>query len=397
MKRVGRRSRKSGHRSSRVAENRGVNTCDPFGAFLTRHSNAPAPSVAVKDMIGVAGQPQEAGLAVRAGRYATRDADAVAMLKEAGYTVAGVTVSDAAGFGTMTPAVVNPRDASRAVGGSSGGAAAAVAGGLATVGLGTDTGGSVRIPAAFCGLFGWKASRDAIPRGGVLPMAPTFDSVGVLSRTLDDLCRAAEVFLGPLPVAPPFTIMHDAEALQVADAAVAAPLRAVLDSSPAWSPAVHYDAYAAAHSTIVCSEAAAIHATDFARAPLAFDPLAASGIRHGLTLTSDEVALAHETAAWARASLWQAMPANAVVIGPTLPVLPLARHATTAILCGKRVSPVNACIRLTTRANVMDAPVVVLPFRFGPDMAATSLHIMGPHGSDAALLAFFRDWLTEHD
>ena len=100
-----------------------------------------------------------------------------------------MTRSDAAGFGVVTPDVKNPVWPDRIAGGSSGGSAAAVAAGLADIGLGTDTGGSTRIPAACCGLFGFKPSHGRIPLDGVWPLAPSFDVVGWMTR---DLAHAAK-------------------------------------------------------------------------------------------------------------------------------------------------------------------------------------------------------------
>src|SRR5207244_567810 len=94
-----------------------------------------------------------------------------------------------------TPAVINPLAAHLTVGGSSGGAAAAVAAGLASLGLGTDTGGSVRIPAACCGLFGFKPTFSRALLEGVWPLAPQFDHVGLLARDLDLLLPATAALL----------------------------------------------------------------------------------------------------------------------------------------------------------------------------------------------------------
>ncbi len=116
-----------------------------------------------------------------------------------------MTHSDAAGFGVVTPEVKNPLWPDRIAGGSSGGSAAAVAAGLADIGLGTDTGGSTRIPAACCGLFGFKPSHGRIPLDGVWPLAPSLDVVGWMTRDLATLERTAAVLLnfsGASEVAP---------------------------------------------------------------------------------------------------------------------------------------------------------------------------------------------------
>ncbi len=136
---------------------------DRFGAFVAFTPDAPAGAgplaglrVAVKDNIAVAGLPFTAGHPLFSDRTADTDAPAVRQLRDAGARIVGVTYTDAGGFGVTTPVVKNPAAPGRTVGGSSGGSAAAVAAGLADVALGTDTGGSVRIPAACTGLVGFK-------------------------------------------------------------------------------------------------------------------------------------------------------------------------------------------------------------------------------------------------
>src|SRR6266852_3751861 len=169
---------------------------DRFGAFVAFTPDAPAGAgplaglrVAVKDNIAVAGLPFTAG----------HDAPAVRQLRDAGARIVGVTRTDAGGFGVSTPVVKNPAAPGRTVGGSSGGSAAAVAAGLADVALGTDTGGSVRIPAACTGLIGFKPTRGRIATDGVWPLAPSLDHIGVIGRDLDIVARTTEALLGPDP------------------------------------------------------------------------------------------------------------------------------------------------------------------------------------------------------
>ena len=169
---------------------------DRFGAFVAIAPDAaagPGPlsalRVAVKDNIAVRGLPFTAGHPLFADRIAQEDAWAVRRLREAGARIVGVTRTDAGGFGVTTPEVENPAAPGRTVGGSSGGSAAAVAAGLADVALGTDTGGSVRIPAACTGLIGFKPTRGRISNDGVWPLSPSFDHVGVIGRDLDIVAR----------------------------------------------------------------------------------------------------------------------------------------------------------------------------------------------------------------
>src|SRR5579863_2193597 len=181
---------------------RQVRVRDPFGAFMSAtpvlgRSDGVLSGVdlCVKDNIAVKGQPFTAGHPLFAERRGQTTAPAVELLLQAGARLVGMTRTDSGGFGVTSPGVKNPVLPGRSVGGSSGGAAAAVAAGLADLGLGTDTGGSVRIPAACTGLFGFKPSLGRVPTEGVWPLAPSFDHVGLLSRELPVLCAAARVLL----------------------------------------------------------------------------------------------------------------------------------------------------------------------------------------------------------
>jgi aspartyl-tRNA(Asn)/glutamyl-tRNA(Gln) amidotransferase subunit A len=154
----------------------------------------PGLRLAVKDNIDVAGMPCAAGLQAWRGRVAERDASCVAKLTAAGYTVVGKTLMDEAAFGALGDnpwfgRCHNPHRHGFTAGGSSAGSAAAVASGLADLGLGTDTLGSVRIPASYCGVVGYVPSAGIIPMDGVAPLAPSFDRVGFFTRTVDEMTQ----------------------------------------------------------------------------------------------------------------------------------------------------------------------------------------------------------------
>lgn len=160
--------------------------------------------VSVKDLFDIAGQPTPAGSRVLAdGPPATSDAAAVARLKTAGATIIGRThMSEFAfsGVGTnphyLTPA--NPVDpqVARIPGGSSSGAGVSVAAGAAFIGLGSDTGGSIRIPAALCGIVGFKNTARLTPAEGALPLSTTLDTVCAMTRSVRDAVLAHEILSG---------------------------------------------------------------------------------------------------------------------------------------------------------------------------------------------------------
>jgi aspartyl-tRNA(Asn)/glutamyl-tRNA(Gln) amidotransferase subunit A len=158
---------------------------------------------AIKDLLDYAGSPTEAGSAARTGVVSTETATAVRRLEAAGMIAIGKTHTVEFGFGgwginEVTGTPWNPWDAHvhRAPGGSSSGSAVAVAAGLVPAALGTDTGGSCRIPAAFCGIVGVKTSRGLVGRGGLVPLSPTHDTVGPLVRSVRDAALLIETLAG---------------------------------------------------------------------------------------------------------------------------------------------------------------------------------------------------------
>jgi amidase len=184
---------------------------------------------AVKDLIDVRGKPTGCGNAtwLKTHPVATDSAVCVEQLLASGATCVGKTVTDELAFSLGgenhfygTP--LNPAAPERVPGGSSSGSASAVACGLVDFALGTDTGGSVRIPASNCGLFGIRPSHGRVSLAGVMPFAPSFDTVGILARDADAFCRAARVLLAAerAPVAERGSVHLVSEAFALADAAV---------------------------------------------------------------------------------------------------------------------------------------------------------------------------------
>ena len=148
---------------------------------------------AVKNLYDIAGMVTLAGSKIRRDAPpAARDATLVARLKRAGAILVGALNMDEFAYGFVTEnahygATHNPHDLGRIAGGSSGGSAAAVAAGLTPFSLGSDTNGSIRVPASLCGIFGLRPSRGALPRDGVFPFVESLDEAGPFARNLDDL------------------------------------------------------------------------------------------------------------------------------------------------------------------------------------------------------------------
>jgi aspartyl-tRNA(Asn)/glutamyl-tRNA(Gln) amidotransferase subunit A len=162
--------------------------------------------VAVKDLMQVEGMPFSGGSKALDREVPLEDAEVVARLRRAGAVVMGLANLHELAYGITSDnphfgRVVNPAEPTRIPGGSSGGSAAAIASGVATMAVGTDTAGSIRIPAACCGVAGFKPTYDAVPRDGVLDLAPTLDHVGPLGTTVADCAAlfAAMLDLAAIP------------------------------------------------------------------------------------------------------------------------------------------------------------------------------------------------------
>ena len=161
--------------------------------------------IGVKDVIDVAGTRTTAASKVLADNVASADAIVVGRLRAAGAIVVGKLNTHEFAWGATTTSAAfgparNPWDTERICGGSSGGSGAAVAADLVPGALGTDTAGSVRIPAAFCGVTGIRPTTGRVPNRGVIPVSWTYDTVGPLARTAEDCALLLEVLAGHDPL-----------------------------------------------------------------------------------------------------------------------------------------------------------------------------------------------------
>lgn len=248
--------------------------------------------VAVKDLIDVAGWPTTNGAGGDTPAPAGEDAAIVAWLRSNGARIIGKTALNEYAYGVTgyNPHhgwILNPRDRTRTAGGSSGGSAAAVAAGVVDIGVGTDTSGSVRLPAACCGIYGFKAENGAFDMSGVTPLAPSFDSLGFLTTNVADLCRV----------------------LQIAELPDAGDVRVGRLGIDLETPALPHD-----HWTVFRHEAWEIHGQRFKTNPDQYG----LDVQRSLRLPIGDVAKASEVVVAWRARFAEAVADFEVLIGPVL-------------------------------------------------------------------------------
>nr|MBA3429961.1 amidase [Actinomycetota bacterium] len=157
--------------------------------------------IAIKDLIDVAGLPTSASSEVLAGNIAATDASVTARLRSAGAVFVGKTNTQEFAYGVVSAPTRNPWDTACIPGGSSGGSAAAVASGMCLGALGTDTAGSIRIPAALCGVTGLKPRPGTVPMDGIIPLSWSLDTCGPLARSAADVDLMWQALSGAPPAA----------------------------------------------------------------------------------------------------------------------------------------------------------------------------------------------------
>jgi amidase len=353
------------------------------------------PRLAVKDCIDMAGLPTTVGCQAIAGRAhpAERDAPVVAAARRAGARIVGKTnltelCWSAGGTNPWSGTPVNPLAPDRLPGGSSSGSAVAVAGGEADTALGTDTGGSVRIPAACCGVTGLKTTWGRIPLDGVYPLGPSLDTVGPLGADVAAVelgLRLIDPGFRPNAGEPPRQAGRiRAEADPAVDAAVDAALAAAGLQVTEVEP---FDLRAANHAANVLIDVEGYQANKHL---LPFIEELSSQIRVNMTeaaeITPDEAAAANEVRQQVRDWFSAQLERHPFLVMPTL-IGPPA-------IVGQRS---RSLTRLTAPANLTGLPALALPVPVpeeaiadGADWPAglpASLQIIGPAGSEERLLA----------
>ncbi|WP_344243307.1 amidase [Actinocorallia libanotica] len=359
--------------------------------------SAPGPlaglSFAVKDVIDVAGLPTGAGHPRWLDTHPApeHDAEVVARLRAAGASFAGKTHTDElayslAGTNHHYGSPRNPAAPGRLTGGSSSGSASAVASGLADIGLGTDTSGSCRVPAAFTGIYGLRPTHSRVPRAGCVPLAPSFDVPGALTRTPDVLRRAASVLLDPRPEQPaPTWLLLPDDLWHPVPPELKAALRGTLnalqrllktDRTPlfrgpgAWPEAV------AAYSTVQGAEVWAAHGAWITREKPEFGPGVAARLARAAKITPAEADGAR-TALASTTALLRSRLRDTVLAVPTAPMTPPPLDAP-----GDR----SRLLPYVCLASIAGAPALSLPAGT-LDGLPVALSLIGMPDSDERLLA----------
>jgi amidase len=348
------------------------------------------PRLAVKDCIDIAGLPTTVGAAVVAEMAEPAEADAavVTSAREGGAQIIGKTSLtelcwSASGINHWAGTPVNPRDPRRVPGGSSSGSAVAVATGEADVAFGTDTGGSVRIPAACCGVAGLKTAHGRVPVKGVYPLAPTLDTVGPLGADL------AAVELGMRLIEPSFEVpatpgtlvaarVEVPDTLGEADPAVAEAVDRALAAAGVAVTRVHgWDADAAGSAIGVLIDAEGFRCNAYLMPYLRqLSPHVRRNMERGARLTPADRAAAERTRTAVRADFDRLLSDFPVLVLPTLLSQPP--------LLGRRGYPLTA---LTGPVSLAGLPALTLPLP-APDGLIASIQVIGP--TEERVLAFGR-------
>ena len=360
--------------------------------------------IAIKDVIATGGLRTTMASQHFAEHEPLQDADVVASLRAAGGIIMGKTNCHEFSYGIRGDvgafgAAVNPYDPEKITGGSSSGSAVAVAAGIVPIALGTDTAGSVRVPAALCGVVGFKPTTGSLSASGIFPLAPSFDTAGILCGSIADteLVWNAVALQGATHFQAARTGPAVAEEIGVtvgalSDAAAMAGSVEVLD---AFSRAVasleavgqeirlvslnsEYD-FAKIYNVIRAAEAYVVHQELLAEAPEAYQPETLERIRAGETLTYSQVANSREEMQRVRSVFLDRFRNFDIFITPTVPIL-----APDAADNEPSIGP--ALLSLTVIWNVLGWPAVTIPVHVAGCNLPQSVQLIAKPGMEGILL-----------
>ncbi|MBI2685050.1 MAG: AtzE family amidohydrolase [Acidobacteria bacterium] len=368
---------------------------------------------AVKNLFDLEGLTTLAGSKIHASRPpAVRDATLVERLKQAGGISLGALNMDEYAYGFTTEnshygATRNPHDRQRVAGGSSGGSAAAVAAGLVPLTLGSDTNGSIRVPAAFCGIFGLKPTYSRLSRAGAYLFCESFDHAGPFARTVEDLALAFDAMQGPDPrdpvcsTRPPEAVLPQLErgidGLRIAVAGgyfqrmgtpeVFAPVAAAAKALGVTRTIMLPDVEAARASAYVITacEGSSLHFEDLKSRPQDFDPLVIERFLAGTLLPANWYQHAQRFRSIFRAKVRELFEEVDILLAPATPCPAIRIGQPTITLDGvEKPSRPNIGV-FTQPLSSIGLPIVAAPV-FQPGTLPVGLQIVGAPYNDAAVL-----------
>ncbi len=361
--------------------------------------------VAVKDIFDMAGLPTSCGSSTSFGTdRAEADADVVAELHRSAAVLVGKTTLHEFAYGATGDRSAhgpsrNPHDPTRVSGGSSGGSAVAVAAGMVPLSIGTDTAGSVRVPAALCGIVGFKPAFDALSTKGVYPLAPSLDHVGVFGNSVEDtqmcyqtLCgtmgndrrqqsRADRVgWIVPEAIAPadPRITAATRGLLERAGLAVDDATSTVLDHAPGELFSIF--------TTLQLREAFEVHRDHLDADEHLIDPGVVSRLKAGQNVSDGAYADAHWARSRFRASVEVALGEHAILALPTTPITAPRLYQMQTEISGVTVEARSALLAFTSPWNLTGSPAISVPAGF-VDGLPFGLQLITSPGNEATLFA----------
>jgi aspartyl-tRNA(Asn)/glutamyl-tRNA(Gln) amidotransferase subunit A len=365
--------------------------------------------ISVKDLIDVKGTATTAASRVRERHLAQTDSTVVARLREAGAVIIGKTNLHEFALGTTNedsafgPAR-HPLDPARSPGGSSGGSAASVLAEMAYASIGTDTGGSIRIPSAACGLVGLKPTIGEIPTAGIVPLSHTLDHVGPLCRSVEDAGILYDVLRGAKPggehnprsaeglrlgvLRGYFTAVLDPQVLSAFDHACSRMREAGVSLHNV--NVTHAGDIAPIYVHIALSEAAAYHAKTLESRGDDYTPNVRQRLEMGRYILAEDYVRALRGRDVLTADVDEAM---SECDGLFLPSVPIPAHkigVASVRIGGADESIRNVTLRLTQLFNVTGHPAITLPCGSTPEGLPIGAQLVGRRGATAALLALAR-------